>query len=172
MPAACTTTVINEQGESPNILGIGVNLNLHVEFSFGLEFSITGNATYVINLLENVMKNLNTAANCCFNTLCNITENTFGLLKCCLGACLEQVSSWSIWCGVLLLRSQVGNTPTRIEKRQVVRGRLYQEKPGRFESFPPHQHICMANTTFEATCAKSHAGASTPRWTSLLRKYQ
>lgn len=141
MPTAWATTVVNEPGESPNILGIGVNLNLHVEFSFGLEFSITGNATTVINLLENTMKNLNTAANHCFNTFCNITANTFGLLKCCFGECLEQVSSWSIWCGVLLLRSQVGNTPTRIGKRQVVRGRLYQEKLGRFESFPPHQLI-------------------------------
>jgi len=148
LQVARATTYINESGESPNNLGIGAHLNLHFEFSFGLEFSFTGDAATFINLLENTMKNLNTTANFLFNTLCNAAENTFDLLKGTLCTCYEQVSAWAIWYGVLLLRSQVGNTPTRMGKRQVVRGGFYQEKPGRFESFPPHQ-MYSANNSVE-----------------------
>lgn len=90
------------------------------------------------------MNNLNTTANFLFNTLCNTAESTFNSLKENFCTCHEQVGAWAIWYGVLLLRSQVGNTPTRMGKRQVVRGGFYQEKPGRFESFPPHR-IFSAN---------------------------
>jgi len=94
------------------------------------------------------MNNLNNTADFLFNTLCNATENTFDLLKGIFCTCYEEVSTWAIWYGVLLLRSQVGNTPTRMGKRQVVRGGLYQEKLGRFESFPPHQ-IYSTNKSLE-----------------------
>lgn len=139
--------MIDSSGDSPTILGSGATLNLHAEFSFGLEFSTTGKAL-VLNTLENDMINLNTYLNCIFDTLCQPVVCAIGKLTAMvsgLGLCRNV--EWSIWCGVLLLRSQVGNTPTRIEKRQVDRRWSSQEKLGRFESFPPHHIFCTANVS-------------------------
>lgn len=99
---------------------------------------MTGKAI-VLNTLENAMNNLITTVNFCCDTIYSCAENAMGTLKDIFCGCSTQFVGWAIWCGVLLLRSQVGNTPTRIEKRQVVRGGFHQEKLGRFESFPPHQ---------------------------------
>ena len=140
--------IIGVSGIRPNFLGIGVNLDLHAEFSFGLEFSMTGKANTLIKM-ENVMTNLNTACSHCFESACNFGFTILGILRNAIRLLLEHVVGLSIWCGVVLLRSQVGKTPTRIEKRLVVRGRLCQEKLGRFESFPPHQFASTANNSFK-----------------------
>ncbi len=128
----------SRSGIRPIFLGFGINLNLHAEFSFGLEFSLTGEAS-VLNTLENDMNNLNTAFNLCYDTVSNICGVIVEKSKNAYDWCSGRAREMSIWCGVVLLRSQAGKTPTRIEKRLEVRGWLYQEKLGRFESFPPHQ---------------------------------
>ena len=145
------SAMIQQSGVCPTILGSGATLNLHAEFSFGLEFSTTGKAL-VLNTLENAMINLNTYLNCIFDTLRQPVICAIGKLTALVsGIRLCRGVELSIWCGVLLLRSQVGNTPARIEKHQVDRMWLFQEKPGRFESFPPHHTFCTANNSFKPT---------------------